>query len=143
MKLLILFLIFTITKLEKEATNALEKEKYINARNLAYKIIKNNPVSPIGYYVLGMSYKLGEGDLARAYYYLKKAQRNLLFNKKYSNTWKLKILEKLSETAGEMLAKAENQMNKCVREVFEPQYGRRLSDDEVFEISRNLLAYAK
>ena len=34
-------------------------------------------------------------------------------------------------------------MNKCVREVFEPQYGRRLSDDEVFEISRNLLAYAK
>ena len=34
-------------------------------------------------------------------------------------------------------------MNNCVREVFEPRYGRRLSEDEVFEISRNLLAYAK
>jgi len=45
--------------------------------------------------------------------------------------------------ATHMNKEAENQMNKCVREVFEPRYGRRLSDDEVFEISRNLLAYAK
>lgn len=42
-----------------------------------------------------------------------------------------------------MKKETENQMNNCVREVFEPRYGRRLSDDEVFEISRNLLAYAK
>jgi hypothetical protein len=33
--------------------------------------------------------------------------------------------------------------NEQLRRIYEPRYGRRLSDDEVAEIGRNLEAFAK
>ena len=36
-----------------------------------------------------------------------------------------------------------NQIDRQVRKVFEPRYGRRLSDDEVREIRTNLRAFAE
>ena len=41
-----------------------------------------------------------------------------------------------------MKKETENRIDNCVREVFEPYYGRSLSDAEVCEIRTNLIAYA-
>ena len=48
-----------------------------------------------------------------------------------------------SQVANYMKKETENQMNDCIREVFEPHYGRSLSDTEVKEIRTNLMAYAE
>ena len=42
-----------------------------------------------------------------------------------------------------MKKETQNRIDNCVREVFEPQYGRHLSDAEVCEIRTNLIAYAE
>lgn len=42
-----------------------------------------------------------------------------------------------------MKKEAENQIDAHVREIYEPRYGRRLSDDEVDEIRTNLKAFAE
>jgi len=42
-----------------------------------------------------------------------------------------------------MKEETENQINDRVREIYEPRYGRRLSDEEVHEIRTNLTAFAE
>ena len=48
-----------------------------------------------------------------------------------------------SNVATHMKKETKNQIDDCVREVFEPRYGRRLSDGEIREIRTNLMAYAE
>jgi len=42
-----------------------------------------------------------------------------------------------------MKTETENEINAEVRRVYEPRYGRSLSDDEVYEIRHNLRAFAE
>jgi hypothetical protein len=42
-----------------------------------------------------------------------------------------------------MQKEKENQINDRLREIYEPRYGRRLSDEEVREIRTNLEAFAE
>lgn len=42
-----------------------------------------------------------------------------------------------------MKIETENEINAHVRRVYEPRYGRSLSDDEVYEIRHNLRSFAE
>ncbi len=42
-----------------------------------------------------------------------------------------------------MKKETENEINAHVRSVFEPRYGRELSDEEVYEIRHNLRSFAE
>src|SRR5687767_12578774 len=45
-------------------------EKWIAAREIGERVLKANPASFAGHYVLAMAYHYGEGDLARGLYHL-------------------------------------------------------------------------
>ncbi len=42
-----------------------------------------------------------------------------------------------------MKQETEESLNENVREIFEPRYGRKLSDEEVYEIRTNLRTFAE
>ena len=60
-----------------------------------------------------------------------------------SNTGTFALLRKCSKVATYMKMETENEINAHVRRVYEPRYGRELSDAEVCEIRTNLRTFAE
>ncbi len=96
------------TKDEEAALRTLETYKLVKLREEARAVIKRNPDSFAGHYLLGFSLHNSEGDLPRAKFHLNKAKD--LFTKKYSANpsrndpwgWYERILLELMQTNAEM-----------------------------------------
>lgn len=96
------------TKDEEAALRTLESYKLVKLREEARAVIKSNPESFAGHYLLGFSLHNSEGDLPRAKFHLNKAKE--LFVKKYTASpsiddpwgWYERILLELIQTNAEM-----------------------------------------
>ncbi len=100
---------YPITREEQTAFETLQKEgRPVKAREAAEGVLKINPDSFIGYYILGMVYAQVEGNLPKACYYLQKGQ-NLIearWGQKIAADgpwlWHARILEELIDVTGQM-----------------------------------------
>lgn len=63
--------------LEDEALKALKKKKYVRAREDAQKVLAKRPYAFVATYVLARVYQLGEGNLPRALFYIRRLRRRL------------------------------------------------------------------
>jgi tetratricopeptide (TPR) repeat protein len=100
---------YPITSQEKTAFEILQKgERPVMAREAAEALLRANPNSFIGYYVLGTVYARVEGSLPKAYYYLKRAQQ--LIESRWGQDvgasgpwlWHARSLEELIDLTGQM-----------------------------------------
>jgi tetratricopeptide (TPR) repeat protein len=100
---------YPITPQEKAALEILQKGEHpVMAREAAEALLRGNPNSFIGYYVLGAIYAHVEGSLPKAYYYLKKAQQ--LIESRWGQDigtggpwfWHVRSLEELIDVTGQM-----------------------------------------
>jgi hypothetical protein len=66
---------------EMAGWSATEVGKWVRARELGEKIVREHPDSFAGHYVLGVAFHYGEGDLARSVYHLDLAARQ--FERRY------------------------------------------------------------
>src|SRR5262245_6103234 len=60
---------------------ALDQARWIAARELGEKVLRDNPSSYAGEFILGMALHRGEGDLARATFHLDRARKG------YESRW--------------------------------------------------------
>jgi tetratricopeptide (TPR) repeat protein len=100
---------YPITIDEKNAFEFLQKGgRPIQAREAAESILKKNPSSFVSYYILGDVYQREEGNLPKAYYFLKKAQQ--LIESHWGQDirangpwlWHARALEDLIDVTGQM-----------------------------------------
>ncbi len=100
---------YPITPQEKTAFEILQKGTHpVMAREAAEALLRANPNSFVGYYILGAVYARVEGNLSKAYYYLKKAQQFIEF--RWGRNigeggpwlWHARSLEELIEVTGQM-----------------------------------------
>src|SRR5207302_510047 len=63
---------------------AVIEEKWVRAREVGERVVKQRPQSWAGHYVLAMAMHYGEGDLARALFHLEQARK--LFEREFGAT---------------------------------------------------------
>ncbi len=61
--------------LERQALAAVERGRWIRARELATRILRRDPESPVGEYVLAVALHEGEGNVALALHHYRRARR--------------------------------------------------------------------
>lgn len=103
--------------------------RYIKARELAEAIVRRNPRSYAGHYVLGMVHHYGEANFARALYHLERARS--LFEREHGprptlfaqRRWHALILRALAYTHGD-LEHYEEQLRFMLRysELYDPDF---------------------
>jgi tetratricopeptide (TPR) repeat protein len=100
---------YPITREERSAYEILQKEERpVKAREAAESILRTNPNSFVGYYILGEVYARVEGSLPKAYYYLKKGQQ--LIESHWGQSigdegpwlWHARVIEELIDVTGQM-----------------------------------------
>jgi tetratricopeptide (TPR) repeat protein len=100
---------YPITSQEKTAFEILQKgERPVMARESAEALLRTQPNSFVGYYILGAVYARVEGSLPKAYYYLKKAQQ-FIESRWGQNVgeagpwlWHVRSLDELIDVTGQM-----------------------------------------
>ncbi len=113
---------------EMNAVDALDKDKLVEARELAQKLLKDDPESLAGNFVLGAVFHYAESNLPRALFYVRKARK--LMEKRYGlrprdstgRYWFLRVIsEEIYVTAS--MDKREEQLAALRRrdEVFDPR----------------------
>ncbi|MBM3462406.1 MAG: tetratricopeptide repeat protein [Armatimonadetes bacterium] len=96
------------TSLENRALTAVERERYVKARDLAEALLQRDPNSVIGHYVLGVCYYEAEGSLPRAKFHFAAALHQIEqrgrppFPEGERRRMHLNVLERLLYTAHEM-----------------------------------------
>ena len=93
---------------ELQGWSAVEESKWVRARELGEKILKEHPDSFAGHYIVGMAMHYGEGDLARSAFHLDLAVKR--FEERFGPTpdlgrpwrWHESALKQLAFTYGEM-----------------------------------------
>ena len=63
--------------LEQQALRALDREHWVRARELATRILRDDPDSPVGEYVLAVALHEGEGNVALALHHYRRARKLL------------------------------------------------------------------
>jgi len=66
-----------VGEMERQALGALDRERWVRARELATRILRADPDSPVGEYVLAVALHEGEGNVALALHHYRRARKLL------------------------------------------------------------------
>lgn len=127
---------------EMEAWQAAVRQRYIEARELAERIVEENPRSSVGHFVLGFVQHYGESNFPRALYHLERAQR--LHEERHGDDgepgtpwrWHSRILRELAFTHGDLEHHAE-------KVLFIERYNELYDPDMIAEQSWPLMKMGK
>ena len=132
---------FAATPVEREGLLAAATSKWIKAREIGEKLVRESPGRFSGHYLLGAALHYGEGDLARAEFELQLATR--LYEAQYPRPaggtrggpwrWHQTALQELSWTLSEM-DRSEEVL--AVIDRYNDEYTPKLNDDRIWPLMK-------